>query len=51
MTKTKTVVIENSTHELIVKKQKEIKETKGLNIQIKDIIGKLVKDHINDFGV
>ncbi len=48
---TKTVVIENSTHELIIKKQKEIRESKGLNIQIKDIIGKLVKDHLNDFDV
>ncbi len=47
---TKTVIIENITHELIIKRQKEIIEEKGTKIQIKDIIGKLVKDHIDSFN-
>lgn len=47
---TKTVVIENETHELIVKRQKEIRDAKGISIQIKDIIGKLVKEHIDNFN-
>ena len=47
---TKTITIENDTHELIIKKQKEIIDTKGIKIQIKDIIGRLVKDHIDNFN-
>lgn len=47
---TKTVIIEDETHELIIKRQKEIRDAKGIKIQIKDIIGKLVKDHIDSFN-
>ena len=47
---TKTVTIEDVTHELIIKRQKEIREANGVKIQIKDILGKLVKDHIDSFN-
>ena len=47
---TKTVTIEDAVHELIIKRQKEIREVKGIKIQIKDMIGKLVKDHIDSFN-
>ena len=45
----KTVQIDESIHKLIVDKQKDIREKKGINIQMRDIVEKLIKENIDNF--
>ena len=47
----KTVQIDESIHKLIVDKQKDIKERKGINIQMRDIVERLIKDNIDKFDI
>lgn len=42
----KTIQVDESVHKLITDKQKNIKERKGINIQMRDIVEKLIKDNI-----
>lgn len=47
----KTVLIENDTHELIVNKQKEMKEKYGVDIRLASIINDVLKRHIRKYDL
>lgn len=42
----KTIQVDESVRKLITDKQKNIKEIKGINVQMRDIVEKLIKDNI-----
>jgi len=47
----KTVLIENDTHELIVNKQKEMKEKYEVDIKLSSIVDNVLKRHIREYDI
>lgn len=47
----KTVLIEDDTHELIVNKQKEMKEKYGVDIKLASIVNNVLKRHIREYDL
>ena len=47
----KTVLIEDDTHELITNKQKELKDKYGIDIRLAFIINNILKQHIQEYDI
>lgn len=49
--KKKTAAIEQDVHELVIKKQKDIKDLRGVTVQVSEIINSILRDNISKYDI